>query len=251
MAELIFEVEPVDPAALGLLDDALAARWLAVQIATVERSLQDHPDDAQARANLGALLAHAGRGAEARVTYEAALALRDDASVWVDFSIVLAELGEHEAAKAQLDAALQLEPEHARAHLVLGNRLRASQRHDEAIAAYERALASAPERVEAHNNLGATLEAIGEPTRAAEAYARAVALAPGRAQLHEYGLARRGRRSPARSSSRRRPDARTWSHAIRAGRSGWLAVKRSYRRAEHRVGCRAVGVSSRGCCPAS
>lgn len=224
MAELIFEVEPVDPAALGLLDDALAARWLAVQIATVERTLQDHPDDAQARANLGALLAHAGRGAEARAAYEAALALRDDASVRVDLSIVLAELGEHEAAKAQLDAALQLEPEHARAHLVWGNRLRASQRHDEAVAAYERALASAPELVEAHNNLGATLEAIGEPTRAAEAYARAVALAPGRAQLHEHlGRAREAAGDPDGALAAYRAALERDAGSIRALRGlAWL-----------------------------
>lgn len=189
MAELIFEVEPRNVEDLQLLDDALAARWLAVQIATAQRELAREPGDvatqAQRRANLASLLAHAGRTTEAKREYEASLALRDDPGTRVDLSIVLTTLAEHEAADAQLDAALQLAPEHARAHLVRGNRQRSAGQLDAAVASYRRAIAADPDLVEAHNNLGATYEQLDQPERAALSFAQAVALAPGRAQFHE------------------------------------------------------------------
>jgi tetratricopeptide (TPR) repeat protein len=192
MAELILEVEPLHREDIQILDEALAARWLDVQIATVARTLASTPGDlatqAQTRANLASLLAHAGRAAEAKREYEAALALHDDPSTRVDFSIVLATLGEIAAADAQLDAALAAAPEHARAHLVRGNRQRAAGQPDSlelAVSSYQRAIAADPELVEAHNNLGATYEQLGQPERAALSFGQAVALAPGRAQFHE------------------------------------------------------------------
>jgi tetratricopeptide (TPR) repeat protein len=189
MAELILEVEPRNPEDLQLLDAAVSARWLAVQIATAQRALDDDSADvatqAETRANLASLLAHAGRTAEAKREYEAALALRDDPGTRVDFSIVLATLGEAEAADAQLDAALRLAPEHARAYLVRGNRQRGAGQLDAAVGTYRRAIAAAPDLVEAHNNLGATYEQLGQPERAALSFEQAVALAPGRAQFHE------------------------------------------------------------------
>jgi tetratricopeptide (TPR) repeat protein len=188
MAELILEVEPRNPEDLQVLDAALEARWLAVQIATAQRALASEPADVSTRANLASLLAHAGRTAEAKREYEAALALHDDPGTRVDLSIVLATLGELEQAEAQLDAALRREPEHARAHLVRGNRQRSSGQLgslDMAVVSYRRAIAADPELVEAHNNLGATYEQLGQPERAARSFAQAVALAPGRAQFHE------------------------------------------------------------------
>jgi tetratricopeptide (TPR) repeat protein len=192
MAELILEVEPRNPQDLQLLDDALEARWLAVQIATAQRALAREPSEpkdaaseGQARANLASLLAHAGRTDEAKREYEAALTLRDDPGTRVDLSIVLAALGDVEAAEDQLDAALRLVPEHARAHLVRGNRQRGAGQLDAAVASYRRALVSDPDLVEAHNNLGATYEQLGQPERAVVSFGQAVALAPGRAQFHE------------------------------------------------------------------
>jgi tetratricopeptide (TPR) repeat protein len=189
MAELILEVEPRNPADLQVLDDALEARWLAVQIATAQRALASAPGDmptqARARANLASLLAHAGRADEAKHEYEAALALHDDPSTRVDYSIVLAGLAQLEAAEAQLDAALRLAPEHARAHLVRGNRQRGAGQLDAALISYRRALAADPELIEAHNNLGATYEQLEHYDSAALSFAQAIALAPGRAQLHE------------------------------------------------------------------
>jgi tetratricopeptide (TPR) repeat protein len=185
MAELILEIEPANPADLGLLDEAFMAKWLSVQIETVERSLAEQPDDPQGLANLAALLARAGRLAEARQRYEQSLALRDDPDTRVGLAILLTTLQDDAGAQAQLDAALQLDPGHARAHLVRGNRQRRAGRYEDALKSYRWALERDGELVDAHNNMGVTYEKLGRPARAAEAFAKAAELAPGRALFLE------------------------------------------------------------------
>jgi tetratricopeptide (TPR) repeat protein len=185
MAELILEIEPVNPAELSLLDDAFMAKWLNGQITTTERKLAAAGDDPQLLSTLAALLARAGQMPAARRRFEASLALRDDADVRVELALVLAALGETLAAEAQLDAALLLVPEHARAHLVRGNNARELGRYADALRSYERAIAAEPGLAEAHNNLGVTQEKLDQPARAAEAFAKAAELAPGRGLFHE------------------------------------------------------------------
>ncbi|KIG15242.1 hypothetical protein DB30_05786 [Enhygromyxa salina] len=185
MAELILEVEPVNPAELGVLDEASRQAWLRVQIQTIARALAKQPDDPELHANLAAMLSHAGRHTEAREHYEAALAQRDDASTRVELAIVLAALDQVEAAELELDAALRLEPTHARAHLVRGNHQRLAEQFAAAVASYERAVAADPELVEAHNNLGVAYEKLDQPARAATAFGRAAELSPGRALFWE------------------------------------------------------------------
>jgi tetratricopeptide (TPR) repeat protein len=185
MAELILEVEPVNPAEFSLLDEAFMAKWLNGQITTTERKLAIQGDDPQLQAALGALLARSGQLPAAQRRFEASLAQRDDADVRVELSLVLASLGESLAGEAQLDAALALVPEHPRAHLVRGDNARAAGRYADALASYERAIAAAPGLAEAHNNLGVTYEKLDQPARAAEAFAKAAELAPARAMFHE------------------------------------------------------------------
>ncbi|WP_146155244.1 tetratricopeptide repeat protein [Enhygromyxa salina] len=185
MAELILEFEPVNPAELRVLDDAFMAKWLSGQIEGARRRVAEQPRSADALANLGALLARASRAEEAKASYEASLALNDDAGVRVDLALVSIALADPEGAEAQLDAALRLDPSHARAHLVRGNRQRLAGNFAGAVASYKRVIAADPEQVEAHNNLGVTYEKLGQPTRAVEAFARAVELAPGRALFRE------------------------------------------------------------------
>jgi tetratricopeptide (TPR) repeat protein len=185
MAELILEVEPVNQAELSLLDDVFMAKWLNDQITTTERKLAAKPDDPKLLSALGALLARAGQLPEAKRRFEASIALHDDADVRVEFSLVLAGLGETLAGEAQLDAALALVPEHPRALLVRGNNAREAGRYADAIASYERAIAADPALAEAHNNLGVTYEKLDQPARAADSFARAAEHAPGRALFHE------------------------------------------------------------------
>jgi tetratricopeptide (TPR) repeat protein len=185
MAELILELEPVNPAELTLLDDAFMAEWLNSQIVITERKLANNPDDPQQLAALGALLVHAGQLPAAKLRYEASLALRDDPAIRVELSLVLAELGDMPAAEGQLDAALAVDPNHSRAHLVRGNNARTAGRFADAIASYERALAADPKSADAHNNLGVTYEKLDQPARAVESFTRATELAPARGLFHE------------------------------------------------------------------
>ncbi|PRP99943.1 tetratricopeptide repeat protein [Enhygromyxa salina] len=185
MAELILEVEPVNPAEIGVLDEASRLAWLSVQIETIERALAEQPNDPELLANLAGMLSHGGRHAEARDRYQASLAQRDDASTRVELAIVLTALDQLPAAELELDAALGLEPEHARAHLVRGNHRRLAEQYTAALASYERAIAADPELVEAHNNLGVTHEKLDQPARAATAFARAAQLSPGRSLFWE------------------------------------------------------------------
>lgn len=185
MAELILEIEPVQPSDLALLDDAFMAKWLHAQITTTERKLAAAGDDPQLLSTLAALLARAGQLPAAKRRFEASLALRDDADVRVELALVLAALGEALAGEAQLDAALALVPEHPRAHLVRGNNAREAGRYADALASYERAIAADPGLAEAHNNRGVTHEKLDQPARAAESFAKAAELAPGRALFHE------------------------------------------------------------------
>ena len=187
MAELILEVEPVDPRDYAALDRAFMGKWLAAQIDGLERALGPEPSAAQL-ASLAALLARAGRPIEAEARFEAALALDptpNQAATRVDYALMLADLGRLDDADAQLDAAEQADPGYARTHLVRGNQARTAEQPEQARRAYLRAIAADPTLVEAHNNLGVTLEALGRPREAADAFARACELAPSRALFQQ------------------------------------------------------------------
>jgi hypothetical protein len=81
MAELILELEPVNPADLSVLDDAFMAKWLSGQITTTERKLAAAGNDPKLLSTLAALLARAGQMPAAKRRFEESLALRDDADV--------------------------------------------------------------------------------------------------------------------------------------------------------------------------
>lgn len=185
MAELIFEIEPANPADLQLLDAAFMAKWLDGQIEAGERALSERGDDPELLAKLAALLARAGRSDAAKQRYQAALALQDTPEIRVDLALLLAQLGDQAGSVQQLDAALALAPDHARAHLVRGDQQREAGRYVDALASYERAVAGDPKLVEAHNNRGVTFEKLDRPSEAAACFARAIELAPGRAMFHE------------------------------------------------------------------
>jgi tetratricopeptide (TPR) repeat protein len=186
MAELILELEPVNPADLELLDATFMKKWLDGQIMIAERRLAAADGkDPQQLAALGALLANAGQWEAARGRYEASLALRDEPGVRVELALVYARLENMPAAETQLDAALAADPNFTRAHLVRGNNARLAGRYADAIASYERTIALDPAHAEAHNNLGVTYEKLDQPARAAESFARAVEAAPARGLFHE------------------------------------------------------------------
>ena len=80
--------------------------------------------------------------------------------------------------------ALALLPDFADAHANLGNALRALGRLDDAVASYRRAIRLKPEHAKAHNNLGGTLQDMGHLEDAAECYRNALAIDPDFAEAH-------------------------------------------------------------------
>ena len=142
----------------------------------------------------------------------------DLAIALIDEGNVLEEQGRVTEAMARYDAALQADPQCARAHLNRGNILLAGARFDEARSAYQLAIACAPEYAAAHFNLGNlnyrtgefesalrnyqvsigikpdfasafvamanALDSLGRTAEAVESYERALAINPDYAEVH-------------------------------------------------------------------
>jgi protein O-GlcNAc transferase len=121
----------------------------------------------------------AGRLAEARRAYEAALAMNPDHPLAL-FRSGLLELQEGRAgpAIAVIGKASALAPDNARFALGLGQALGAVERWPEAAAAYRRALSRDPDSIDARVALGVALQRAGELEPAAEAYREVLARQP-------------------------------------------------------------------------
>jgi tetratricopeptide (TPR) repeat protein len=110
-----------------------------------------------------------------------------DADQWYQLGLELEAVTPDEA-RAAYERVVELEPEHADAHVNLGRLLHEAGRTAEAAAHYRRALATGPHAV-ASFNLGVALEDLQHTTEAVEAYRRALAADDSLAEAH-YNLAR-------------------------------------------------------------
>ena len=161
------------------------------------------PAFAEARANLGNVLAATGRLAEAMTEYSTALRL-DPSMTEAELGLGAALINQQRPADAlpHYEAAVRARPEMAEAHSGLGAALALTGHDDQAIAEYQKALAIAPGLASAHVNLAAVLvrqgkidEAIDQLTQALAADARQPAWHVELAQL----LVERGRIADART----------------------------------------------------
>jgi Tfp pilus assembly protein PilF len=179
MAELILEVEPVDPAQMAILDQDYGRKWLAEQAAVVERKLVTHPDDADSHADLAAFRQLMGKSEASITSYRRAIAI-DPGHVraLTELGIVLSKAGRGAEAVAQLRAATKADPDDARAHLALANALRKEGETTAAIEHYRRSIALDDSSANAHNNLGIMLEGQGDKVGAGDEFARALELQP-------------------------------------------------------------------------
>ncbi len=91
-------------------------------------------------------------------------------------------------AKRAYESSLELDPNHADAHVNLGRLLHAEGRPAEAATHYEQALESQPEHATAAFDLGVALEDLDRPSDAIRAYERAIRSDPEYADAH-YNLA--------------------------------------------------------------
>ena len=92
--------------------------------------------------------------------------------------------GKLSAAIEQYQAAITLNPQHASAHVNLGNAYAAQGNLSSAAAALQTAVSLAPNLVDASYNLGTIYLRMGEPAKAVEQFSRTLSLQPDSAKTH-------------------------------------------------------------------
>ncbi len=124
-----------------------------------------------------AALHRGGRLAEAVAAYRGALADDpDNAGIWHNLGVALAETGEPGAALDAFDRALALRPDYLHAHANRGGALQSLGRHAEAAAAYGEALKRDPALYEIRLREGLMLLASGDRAGALEAFGKTRAI---------------------------------------------------------------------------
>jgi tetratricopeptide (TPR) repeat protein len=117
-----------------------------------------------------------------------------------DLAVELTDKGRHDAAIAEWNKALELNPGDAKANNNLGIALAAKGRFDEAIAHYRKAVEVSPGYAKAHNNLGVALAGKGSLDEAAAEFRKAAEADPEYADAHNNlgrALAEKGMREEA------------------------------------------------------
>ena len=154
-------------------------------IASLEKALAIAPDDAEARNNLGILLAGQGRDAEAIACFSRAATLAPrHADVRNNLGILLGRTGRPAEALEAFEQAIRLRPSHAQTHFNLGNLLKDCGRMEDAAQAFRQAIACAPGHSAAYNNLGHLLSGLGRSPEAVGLLSRAVAIKPDFVEAH-------------------------------------------------------------------
>ncbi len=122
--------------------------------ASLRRSIELSPQDAESHNNLGNSLKGLGRHDEASLAYRQAIALDADyADAYNNLGLTLEELGRLGEAESNLRKAVSLQPERAEIHLNLGVTLRISGKLAEAQAVLKQALVLKPDCAYAHRAL--------------------------------------------------------------------------------------------------
>jgi tetratricopeptide (TPR) repeat protein len=179
--------DPEQPLAWHLLGRLLhEAGRDAEALPALRQALALHPDNAETRLALADATA-TNAPQDAIALYRAVLAARPGhPAALVNLANALCRTGDAAAAIAACQAALELHPELAAAHVTLGRAwLTAGESHAaEALAAATRAAAIAPGMAEAHFLRGVALAAHGRPQLAAEALLGCLARDPDHARAH-------------------------------------------------------------------
>ncbi len=168
--------------------------------------LRLRPNHAEAQNNLGAALRSQDRLAEAAVCYEQAIRLKPDyREAYENLGDVLGQLGRLDEAIAACRQALRVDPSSPFAYNNLGVVLGRQEKWDEAIAHYQQVLRLRPDHVEAQINLGNALLGKKQYAEAEIWYRRALSREPhsakGRYNLG-IALAEQGRYAEAEACYR-------------------------------------------------
>jgi tetratricopeptide (TPR) repeat protein/glycosyltransferase involved in cell wall biosynthesis len=178
-----------DATVAGGLDHFRCGR-LVQAAQSFEAILASNPNDADALHLLGVTTDAAGDPSRAAVLVEQALAIRDTPRFRCNLGMILCHLGRHAEAEAHLRQALQQRPDYPEALNNLGVALEGLRQPSNAETAYRNAVTIRPGYAEAWGNLGNTLRHLGRLEEAVAAYEKAVALG-------ETGISGTGRSNEA------------------------------------------------------
>lgn len=145
-----------DPAevALAAAQAAVERKDYSTAVTILENFLFEHPGQPEALFQLAYCYSLQGRTAEAMDLYRETLAAYPKlVPARLNLGLLLLDSGQPEAAAAEFNRVLEVEPDHARAHWLLATALERSRKKDEATAHYRRAAELDP--------------ALGAPRRAA------------------------------------------------------------------------------------
>jgi eukaryotic-like serine/threonine-protein kinase len=182
------------PATAHELAHALENRGDSDEAIAVFRDLKElRPRDPRHLACLGLALADRGRSREADEAFESAVAaarkaiqLKPDAArAHSILGMILCD-GKHDyaAAEIELRTAIRLKPDYAGAHSNLGEALEGQGKLDPAVAEYREAIRLKPNDSKIHNNLALALDQQGKLDLAVAEYREAIRLKPDNAGAH-------------------------------------------------------------------
>jgi protein O-GlcNAc transferase len=141
--------------------------------------LRRQPRQWRARYLLGMLLAQRGELEPARAELERSIGANPSAAEpRMALADVLARLGLAAEACVQYTKVIHLDPHHSAAHFMLGHAAEVAGRWEDAALRYQAAVRAAPTLAEAWNNLGNVYRALGRFDEALDAYRRATEAKP-------------------------------------------------------------------------
>jgi predicted O-linked N-acetylglucosamine transferase (SPINDLY family) len=183
--------------ALAIAPDYTAARYnlgLALrELSRLEeaesqfrRIHEQDPRDVDALFNLADLLSNRSRFDESARAYAVAVTLApDNPYLWLGLAIAHNNIPGHgEDALRCLRRSIEIEPDLAQAHFLMGNMLSDGGLLDEAAGHYRKAIEAAPGHAESHTNLANVLMRQGRVGEAFTGYRKAIELDPGLAYAH-------------------------------------------------------------------
>jgi putative PEP-CTERM system TPR-repeat lipoprotein len=179
-------------------------------IVQYRNALQQDQRFGEARLKLAQAYTHVGdRRASLREWVRAADALPDDAGVQVSAGGFLLAAGQFEDARARAERALQIDPGHVDAHILLGNTLAGLKDFEGAVKQLEEAVELDPGSAHALTALGAAQFGGGSRPDAEASFRKAVEIAPDRPGAHmalASFLLQSGRAGEAEASFKRALD---------------------------------------------
>jgi len=150
---------------VGEVDGALAANKNSVRL---------DPNDAEAQANLGAILIDLEQFEEAEESLRQAIKISPDfAGAHCNLGAAMKELGRLEEAEESLRQAIKISPDFAEAHCNLGNTLTALKQFDSAVVSYNNAISINKDFQQAIGDLGIVLMKKGEHNKGLNSLRRA------------------------------------------------------------------------------